>query len=60
MEAFDLSGGGGRARRCQAMGDAVLSTDLVKEHLGLVTPKTVGEDLAVEFLSDVKSQFGLF
>jgi len=42
------------------MGDAVLATDPVEEGLGVGLAEAVGEDLAVEFLSDVKSLFGLF
>src|ERR1035437_8811178 len=47
MEAFDLARGGGRARLRESVRHAVLSTDLVEEHLGLVAPESVGEDLAV-------------
>jgi hypothetical protein len=60
VEALDLARGGGTARGRQAVRDAVLTTDAIKERLGVGLAETVREYLAVEFLSDVKSQFVLF
>src|SRR5580698_7219855 len=44
---FNLAGGGGMSWLSESMRDPVLSTDLVKEHLGVVASKSPGEDLAV-------------
>jgi hypothetical protein len=40
--------------------DAVVETDPIEEHVGGSILEFSREDLAVEFLSDVKSEFGLF
>jgi hypothetical protein len=40
--------------------DPVVATEPVEEHFSGRESEAVGEDLAVEFLSDVKSEFGLF
>jgi hypothetical protein len=40
--------------------DPVVSTDPIEEDFSWCESEAVGEDLAVEFLSDVKSEFGLF
>lgn len=56
MPALDLAGRGRAARSGQAVGDAVLATDPVKERLGVRLAKAIGEDLAVEFLRNVKSK----
>jgi hypothetical protein len=39
--------------------DAVLPADPIEEHFGGRVPEPAGEDLAVEFLSDVKSSSGV-
>jgi hypothetical protein len=36
--------------------DPVLPTDLVEEDLGVVATEATGEDLAIEFLRNVKSK----
>jgi hypothetical protein len=60
VPAFDLAGRGGAAGFGEEVGDPVLATDLVEEDLGVVATEATGEDFAIEFLSDVKSQFALF
>jgi hypothetical protein len=40
--------------------DGVVETDPVKEHGGGLGLVFAGEDTTIEFLSDVKSEFGLF
>src|SRR5579863_4417704 len=54
MEAFHFPRGGGRTRCGEDVLDAVLPTDLVEEDLGGREPEAIGEDLAIEFLTDVK------
>ena len=59
VPALDLAGRGGARGLGESVRDPVFPADLVEEHLGVVSAEASGEDLAVEFLSDVKSQFGL-
>jgi len=54
VEALDLVGGGRGSRCGEAVDDAVLPADLVEEDLSGGETEATGEDLAVEFLSDVK------
>jgi hypothetical protein len=60
VPALDLAGRRRTGRFGEDVIDPVLSTDLVEEDLGVVATKAASEDLAVEFLSDVKSYFVLF
>jgi hypothetical protein len=55
VPSLDLAGGGGMSGLGEPVGDPILAADLVEEHLGVVAPESPSEDLAVEFLSDVKS-----
>jgi hypothetical protein len=59
MKALNLAGRRGRERRREEVVDPVVATEPVEEHFGGGESESIGEDLAVEFLSDVKSQFGL-
>ena len=56
----DLAGRGRMVGRRQSVLDAVVETDPVKEHGGGLGLVFAGEDATIEFLSDVKSLFGLF
>jgi hypothetical protein len=60
VKTLDLARGRSTAWRGQAVRDPVFATDSIEERLGVGLAEAVREDLAVEFLSDVKSQFVLF
>ncbi len=60
VEPLDLAGRSGAARCGQPVRDPVLATDPIEERLGVTLAEAIREDLAVEFLTDVKSQFALF
>jgi hypothetical protein len=54
MEAFDLPGRRRRARCGEQVTDAVLLADPIEENSPVTWAEAAGEDLAVEFLRDVK------
>jgi hypothetical protein len=59
MEPLDLAGGGRAPRGRQQVVDPVLAADPVEQDLGVGGPEPAGEDLAVEFPTDVKLPRGL-
>jgi hypothetical protein len=56
VPTFDLAGRRRTSWFGEDVSDAVLSTDLVEEDFGVVATKSTREDLAIEFLRNVKSR----